>query len=99
MSKKLTFVAITFLAGTVLATAANALTITNSDTVKHDLKILVTGATGETKVKVAPGATATFDCTKGCKAHLGKDKGANDLMIAATAQTVTIAAGNKLSVQ
>jgi len=97
MSKKLTAIAATIIASAMLATAANALTITNSDKVNHDIKFIVTGAKGETKVKVAAGATAMFDCSKGCKAHLGKDKGANDLVIAPTATTVTIAAGGKLS--
>ena len=97
MSKMLAVVAATFLASTVLATAGNALTISNTDTVNHDLHILVTGATKEVKVKVAPGATAMFDCSKGCKAHLGKDKGAGDLVIKGTEATITIAPGSKLS--
>jgi hypothetical protein len=97
MSKMLALVAATFLASTVLATAANALTITDLDTKNHTLHILVTGATGEVKVKVAPGATATFDCSKGCKAHLGKDKGTADLVLKGTEQTLTIGKDGKLS--
>lgn len=98
MSNKLTLAAVTFLAATGLATAANALTVTNQDTVAHDLKIAATGAK-EMKVKVAAGASATvtIDCSKGCKAHLGKDKGANDLAVTAATQTITIGKGNTLS--
>jgi len=98
MSNKLTIIAAAFIASAVFATSASALTITNNDTKNHDLRILVTGAKKEEKVKVAAGASAQFDCSKGCKAHLGKkDKGTADLVLKGTETTITIAKDGKLS--
>jgi len=103
MSSKLAIIVSTLVASAVLVTSANALTITNKDKVKHNLRIELAGAkpgTKPTEVKIEPGKTADFDCSKGCTAHLGKkDKGAKDLIIKGPEKTITIEADGKLSAQ
>lgn len=109
MSNKLAIVAATFLAGAIFATSANALTIINLDKTNHDVRVMVTGAKKDEKVKVdaagkvdAKGVktdTVEFDCSKGCTAHLGKkDKGAADTILKGTEKTLTIK-DNKLTAQ
>jgi hypothetical protein len=98
MSTKLVAIAAALVAGAVFATSANALTIVNKDKINHDVRILVTGAKKVEKVKVDAGKSADVDCSKGCTAHLGKDKGKNDTVIKATDKTLTIM-DNKLTVQ
>lgn len=98
MSNKLTAIAAAIIASAVLATSANALTIINKDKINHDVRILVTGAKKVEKVKVAAGASVETDCSKGCTAHLGKDKGKNDTVLKGTEKTLTIM-DNKLTAQ
>ena len=94
MSNKLVIIAATFLASAVLATSANALTIVNSDTHKHNVRIVLAGAKpGDkaTEVKIDAGKSAEFDCTKGCTAHLGKkDNPKKDVILKGTEKTLTI---------
>lgn len=99
MSNKLARIAAVVLAGAVFATSANAVTFINKDKGNHDVRVMVTGAKKDAKVKVASGASVDFDCSKGCTAHLGKkDKGAKDLVLKGTEKTVTIQ-DNKLTAQ
>lgn len=101
MGNKLTVILATLVASAVLATSANALTVTNNDKVKHNVRfILSTAKKGDkpAEVKVEPGKSADFDCSKGCSAHLGKkDKGAKDLVLKGTEKAVTIGADGVLS--
>jgi hypothetical protein len=98
---KITFIAATLAASFAFAASANALTIVNKDTVKHNVRIMVTGAAKGDKpveVKVDAGKSADFDCSKGCTAHLGKkDKGAKDAIIKATDKMLTIGAKGDLA--
>jgi len=101
MSNKLTVILATLVASAILATSANALTITNNDKVKHNVRfILPTAKKGDkpAEVKVDPGKSAEFDCSKGCSAHLGKkDKGAKDVVLKGTEKTLTIGADGVLT--
>ena len=101
MSSKLAIAAATLIASAVLATSANALTIQNNDKINHNVRFLLKGAKPAdkpTEVKVEAGKTATFDCSKGCSAHLGKkDKGAKDTILTGTEATLTIGADGKLT--
>ena len=94
MSNKLALIAASFIASAVLATSANALTIVNKDTHKHNVRIVVTGAKAGDKpaeVKIEPGKSADFDCSKGCVAHLGKkDNPKKDVILKGTEKTLTI---------
>ena len=106
MSKTLALIAAMTLA---TVTAASALTINNQDSKNHDLKLRATGSKHDVKIKVqasngiAVGQVvvdpAQIDCSKGCTAHLGKDKGAADIAVPATAQTITIGKDGKITVQ
>lgn len=93
MSKTLTFAA-ALVAGAFLANAANALDIVNKDTHNHNVRItLSTAKPGDkpVQVKVAASATAQFDCSKGCTAHLGKkDDPKKDVVLKGTEKTLTI---------
>jgi len=94
MSKTLAVLAATFLASAILATSASALTIVNSDTHKHNVRIVLAGAKPGDKpaeVKIEPGKSAEFDCSKGCTAHLGKkDNPKKDVVLKGTEKTLTV---------
>ena len=100
MSTKITFIAATLSVSFAFVSVANALTIVNSDTHKHNVRITVAGAAAGTKpteVKVDAGKSATFDCAKGCTAHLGKkDNPKKDIVLKGTETTLTIQ-GDKLT--
>ena len=94
MSNKLAILTATFLASAILATSANALTIVNSDTHKHNVRIILAAAKPGDKpaeVKLDPGKSAEFDCSKGCTAHLGKkDNPKKDVVLKGTEKTLTV---------
>ena len=94
MSKTFALIAASFVASAILATSASALTIVNKDTHKHNVRIILAGAKPGDKpaeVKIEPGKSAEFDCSKGCTAHLGKkDSAKKDVILKGTEKTLTI---------
>lgn len=96
MSTKIALIAATLAASFAFAASANALTIVNKDTHKHNVRILLsTAAKGDkpVEVKIEPGKSADFDCSKGCTAHLGKkDDAKKDVVLKGTEKTLTIEA-------
>ena len=102
MNKTLALTVAAFVASAVLATSANALTIVNKDTHKHNVRIMLTSAKAgdkPTEVKVDASKSAEFDCSKGCTAHLGKkDNPKKDVILKGTEKTLTIE-GDKLAAQ
>lgn len=60
------------LALTVLAPAANALTIQNDDKAPYTLKVTPKGGKA-TDLKIKASASADVDCKAGCTIELGKD--------------------------
>ena len=102
MTSKFAIIAATFIASVVLATSANALTIVNKDTHKHNVRIVLASAKAGEKpveVKIDASKSAEFDCAKGCVAHLGKkDNPKKDVILKGTEKTLTIE-GDKLAAQ
>ena len=94
MSTKISLFAAAIAASFAFAASANALTIVNKDTHKHNVRIVVTGAKAGDKpaeVKIDAGKSAEFDCSKGCVAHLGKkDNPKKDVILKGTEKTLTI---------
>ena len=77
-----------------LVSSANALTIVNKDKTNHNVRIiLATAKKGDkpVEVKIAAGASAQFDCSMGCTAHIGKkDNAKKDAVLKGTEKTLTI---------
>ncbi len=100
MTSKFAIITAALVASAVLATSANALTIVNKDTHKHNVRIMMSDAKKGDKpveVKIDAGKSADFDCAKGCVAHLGKkDNAKKDVTLKGTEKTLTIQ-GDKLS--
>lgn len=96
MSTKIALIAATLAASFAFAASANALTIVNKDTHKHNVRItLATAAKGDKpmEVKVDAGKSVEFDCAKGCVAHLGKkDNAKKDVVLKGTEKTLTVEA-------
>ena len=69
-------------------TAANALTVVNSDKVSHAVMITPQGGKAH-KLVIKANKSGTYDCAKGCDLKLGKEKAHFD----ATTQKIMIKDG------